>query len=198
MKDTKDLILRTAYNMFLHNNYEAVTINSIIKATGLTKGALYHYYISKEELFKAVVDKYMIENRPDISVEFLTLKEFIQYVIDVNKGKLTKFIIENPNSHNDIPLHFLTITLAAIHYYPNFIKKGVESYRNQVSRWENRLRKAVDNGEIRDDIDIDATTSLFLNIGSGVGWNMIRDGSLTVKLDTIEKQYWELYKYIKK
>ena len=61
MKDTKDLILKTAYNMFLYNNYEAVTINNIIKAAGLTKGALYHYYISKEELFKAVVDKYMIE-----------------------------------------------------------------------------------------------------------------------------------------
>ena len=65
--------------MFLYNNYEAVTINSIIKAAGLTKGALYHYYISKEELFKAVVYKYMIEKSTDISVEFLTLKEFIQY-----------------------------------------------------------------------------------------------------------------------
>ena len=43
--------------MFLYNNYEAVTINSIIKAAGLAKGALYHHYISKEELFKAVVDK---------------------------------------------------------------------------------------------------------------------------------------------
>ena len=106
--------------MFLYNNYEAVTINSIIKAAGLTKGALYHHYISKEELFKAVVDKYMIENRIDSSVEFLTLKEFIQYMIDLNKGKLTKLIVQNPNSHQDMPLNYLTITLAAMHYYPNF------------------------------------------------------------------------------
>ncbi len=120
MKDTKDLILRIAYSMFLYNNYEAVTINSIIKAAGLTKGALYHHYISKEELFKAVVDKYMIENRIDSSVEFLTLKEFIQYMIDLNKGKLTKLIVQNPNSHQDMPLNYLTITLAAMHYYPNF------------------------------------------------------------------------------
>ena len=120
MKDTKDLILRIAYSMFLYNNYEAVTINSIIKAAGLTNGALYHHYISKEELFKAVVDKYMIENRIDSSVEFLTLKEFIQYMIDLNKGKLTKLIVQNPNSHQDMPLNYLTITLAAMHYYPNF------------------------------------------------------------------------------
>lgn len=198
MKDTKDLILKTAYNMFLYNNYEAVTINSIIKAAGLTKGALYHYYISKEELFKAVVDKYMIENSTDISVEFLTLKEFIQYMIDLNKRKLTNLIVENPNPHHEVPLNYLSITLAALHYYPNFIKKGVGFYRNQVGRWENSLKKAIENGEIRDDIDIDATTALFLNIGSGTGWNMITSGSLTGTLDNIEKQYWELYKHIKK
>ena len=161
IKDTKDLILKTAYNMFLYNNYEAVTINNIIKAAGLTKSALYHYYISKEELFKAVVDKYMIENSTDISVEFLTLKEFIQYMIDLNKRKLTNLIVENPNPHHEVPLNYLSITLAALHYYPNFIKKGVGFYRNQVGRWENSLKKAIENGEIRDDIDIDATTALF-------------------------------------
>ena len=198
MKDTKEVILKTAYTLFLYDNYEAVTINSIIKATGLTKGALYHHYSSKEELFKAVVDKYMIENRTDISVEFLTLKEFIQYMIDLNKAKLTRLIVENPNPHHDIPLHYLTITLAALHYYPDFINKGVEFYRDQVNRWENSLKKAVDDGEIRDDINIEASAALFLNIGSGIGWNMIRGGSLTVTLDIIEKQYWELYKHIRK
>ena len=177
MKDTKEVILKTAYTLFLYDNYEAVTINSIIKATGLTKGALYHHYSSKEELFKAVVDKYMI---------------------DLNKAKLTRLIVENPNPHHDIPLHYLTITLAALHYYPDFINKGVEFYRDQVNRWENSLKKAVDDGEIRDDINIEASAALFLNIGSGIGWNMIRGGSLTVTLDIIEKQYWELYKHIRK
>lgn len=197
MKDTKDLILRIAYSMFLYNNYEAVTINSIIKAAGLAKGALYHHYISKEELFKAVVDKYMIENRIDSSVEFLTLKEFIQYMIDLNKGKLTKLIVQNPNSHQDMPLNYLTITLAAMHYYPNFIKKGIEFYQNMVGQWEYNLGKAIDNGEIRGDINVEAITALFINISSGVGWNLIRGGSLTATLSIIEKQYWELYKNIK-
>lgn len=197
MKDTKDLILKTAYNMFLYNNYEAVTINSIIKAAGLTKGALYHYYISKEELFKEVVDKYMMENT-DTSAAFLTLKEFIQYTIDMNKGKLTKLFINKPNSQLDIPLHYLTITIAAMRYYPNFVKKGAEFYQNQVGQWEKSLSQAIKNGEIRDDIDTEATISLFLNIGSGIGRNMIKGASLSVALDIIERQYWELYKHIKK
>ena len=145
----------------------------------------------------AVVDKYMIENQIDSSVEFLTLREFIQYMIDLNKGKLTKLIVQNPNSHQDIPLNYLTITLAAMHYYPNFIKKGIEFYQNQVDRWEYNLGKAIDNGEIRGDINVEAITALFINIGSGVGWNLIRGGTLTATLSIIEKQYWELYKSIK-
>ena len=74
MKDTKDLILETAYTMFLYNNYEAVTINAIIKSTGLTKGAIYHYYASKEDLFKAVVDKYVVENMIDSVNTFNSLQ----------------------------------------------------------------------------------------------------------------------------
>lgn len=197
MKDTKELILKTAYNMFLYNNYEAVTINSIIKVTGLTKGALYHYYISKEELFKAVVDKYMMENT-DASVAFLSFREFIQYTVDLSKGRLTKLFVDNPNSQHDIPLHYLTITIAALRYYPNFVKKGAEFYKNLVGQWELMLRQSIDKGEIRDDIDIDATISLFLNIGGGIGRNMLKGASLDVALDIIERQYWELYKYIKK
>jgi len=90
MKDTKETILKTAYNMFLYNNYEAVTINSIIKATGLTKGGIYYYYASKEDIFKAVVDKYMLENHTDTLVAFQSLKELIQHTIDFTKGKITR------------------------------------------------------------------------------------------------------------
>ena len=77
MKDTKEIILKTAYNLFLYNNYEAVTINTILKETGLAKGGLYHYFASKEELFIAVVDKSMLENRADTSTEADTFKEYI-------------------------------------------------------------------------------------------------------------------------
>ena len=182
--------------MFLYNNYEAVTINSIIKATGLTKGGIYHYYASKEELFKAVVDKYMIENFPNTTIEFNSLKELIQYSIDNIKEKITKLVIENPNFHNEIPINYLSLLVAAYRYYPGYAKIGNMFFKSQINMWGNAIKKAVENDEIRNDIDIEASVANFMLIGSGILSN-IMGNSVAYALDIMERQYWQLYKTIK-
>ena len=197
MKDTKEIILKTAYNMFLYNNYEAVTINSIIKATGLTKGGIYHYYASKEELFKAVVDKYMIENQLNNTNEYPNLKEFIQGTIDRIKEKITKLVIENPNFHNEIPINYLSLLVAAYRYYPGYTKIGNLFFKSQRDMWGNAIKKAMENNEIRSDIDTEACIANFMITGSGLLTN-IMGNSVAYALDIMERQYWQLYTTIKK
>ncbi len=51
MNQTKEFILKTAFSLFLQKNYKAVTLKEIVDKTGLSKGAFYHYYTSKEKLF---------------------------------------------------------------------------------------------------------------------------------------------------
>ncbi len=62
MTDTKDHILRTAFSFFIKKSYKAVTMSDLEKATGLTKGAFYHYFKSKEEIYIEVIDKYYLAN----------------------------------------------------------------------------------------------------------------------------------------
>lgn len=45
-----------AMNLFLINGYEETSVNMIIKDIGISKGAFYHYYNSKEDLLEAIVD----------------------------------------------------------------------------------------------------------------------------------------------
>jgi len=198
MKDTKEIILETAYNMFLYNNYEAVTISSIIKATGLTKGAIYHYYDSKETLFKAVVDKYMLENCVDTTVEFDTLETYIQFSIDGVRKKMTKIVEDNPNFANEVPINYLSLIIAAHRYYPDYAKIGNLFMESQMMKWEKAIEKARTNGEIRGDIDVEATITNFFNIGSGIISSMFRRGSIDYALDLFERQYWQYYNCLKK
>ena len=44
-----------AWKLFLTNGYEATSINNIIDAAGISKGAMYHYFKSKEEILDAVL-----------------------------------------------------------------------------------------------------------------------------------------------
>jgi TetR/AcrR family transcriptional regulator, lmrAB and yxaGH operons repressor len=49
--DTKSLLIDTATTLFQHKGYKGVGINEILKASNVTKGALYHHFPNgKEEL----------------------------------------------------------------------------------------------------------------------------------------------------
>jgi len=197
-EDTKELILKTAYNLFLYNNYEAVTINSIIKATGLTKGGIYYYFSSKEEIFKAVVNIYMIDNRNIILKEHSNLKELIQDTIDSVRKKITKMVIENKEYKDEIPINYLSLMLTAFRYYPGFGKIGRDFINGMTEVWKKSIGKAIDDGEVRSEIDIESTSANFLQISSGIVENMIMGGSMIYALDMMERQYWGLYNCIKK
>jgi AcrR family transcriptional regulator len=56
-------ILEAASPLFLAQNYSHVTMNDIASACRLTKGALYHHFASKEELYLAMMHSQMAELR---------------------------------------------------------------------------------------------------------------------------------------
>jgi TetR/AcrR family transcriptional repressor of nem operon len=55
---TKDYILGVSLKLFLQKNYKEVTMKEIVNKTGLSKGAFYHYFESKEKLFYEVINNF--------------------------------------------------------------------------------------------------------------------------------------------
>jgi len=53
--DTKERILQTALELFAARGYGATSISHIAGALGLTKGALYRHYESKEAIFQSIL-----------------------------------------------------------------------------------------------------------------------------------------------
>lgn len=53
---TRRRILDAAFREFYRSGFQAGSLNHIIKDTGLTKGALFHHFASKQELGYAVVE----------------------------------------------------------------------------------------------------------------------------------------------
>ena len=56
-EQTVQLILDTASTLFLQKGYNKTTLQDIIDATKLSKGAIYHHFASKEAILIAVVDR---------------------------------------------------------------------------------------------------------------------------------------------
>ena len=55
---TLNRIFSAAFQEFLEKGYQSASLRTIVKMAGVTTGALYGYYKSKEELFEALVGKH--------------------------------------------------------------------------------------------------------------------------------------------
>jgi AcrR family transcriptional regulator len=55
-------LIDVAQGLFLTRGYERTTINDVISATGLSKGAFYHHFRAKEDLLEAIADRFARES----------------------------------------------------------------------------------------------------------------------------------------
>src|SRR5699024_8960738 len=57
-REEKQLIIKdVALKLFAENGYEATSVNEISKKAEISKGLIYHYFSSKEELLKVIWDE---------------------------------------------------------------------------------------------------------------------------------------------
>lgn len=68
-EETVQLILDVAFRLFLEKGYEHTSIQDIINQLGgLSKGAIYHHFKSKEEILMAVTDRMTAESNQMLAV----------------------------------------------------------------------------------------------------------------------------------
>ncbi len=64
-EETVEKILTAARRLFLEKGYEKTTIQDIVdQLGGLTKGAVYHHFKSKEEIMDAITEKMFLDGNP--------------------------------------------------------------------------------------------------------------------------------------
>lgn len=67
-EETVNKILEVSYRLFMEKGYEYTSIQDIINELGgLTKGAIYHHFKSKEDIFMAVADNIYKDTEASLS-----------------------------------------------------------------------------------------------------------------------------------
>jgi len=73
-------ILDAAREVFGEMGFEAATVRDIIRRTGLSVGAFYNYYRSKEEVFEALADDGARRFRPILQAQSAQATDFESYL----------------------------------------------------------------------------------------------------------------------
>ena len=194
MENTKEFIIDEAYKLFLDHSYEAVSISDISKAIGFTKGALYHHFKNKEELFKSVVDKYLYI--PDVIADFETvsLAEYIQ-LCTAEAEKIIKRLFGFTLVFT--PINYMSMFADAFRHYPGYAELKGDFITNEIEKTKRVLENAIKSGEIRADINPSLIATNFFSINMGLAGNLVRNNSIDDAICLLKEQNSEFYKLLK-
>ncbi len=177
MITNREEVLENALRVFAKMNYEKASLVTIAKACGLSKWGLIYYYPFKQDLFAAVVDKYIFSMQdPDQKFSFTggTLLEFIDHHVESVENTMRRIVglLDDGNSpqgcsHNFYYFHLL---MQVRQYYPDAAAKFAALFEKDRKLWRNVVNRAKGAGEIRQDVDTEETVAMFREVFYGLSY----------------------------
>ena len=99
---TKESILKAAEHLFAVQGYEATSVSMICDAAGVSKGAFYHHYKTKQSVFLELMQRWLKdldeqlvllnESTDDVKDGLLSMGEIVGHVLDVGGPQLPMFL----------------------------------------------------------------------------------------------------------
>ncbi len=193
MNESKKHILDTAFRLFLRQNFKEVTMAEIVEKSGLSKGAFYHYFKSKEELFEEVVNEYY-------------LTEFTTQYDKLDKSSLSRFcdeyleMIKNFSAWEMVTegddammtMNYYILIFDALKILPGFGKKMLDINQKEFNAMKEAVTNARKSGEIKSTMSDEQIARIFLFITDGIGIRAILYGNLDSMISDI-KEFWDSF-----
>lgn len=201
MNESKEHILVTSLRLFLQKNFKEVTMKQIVEETGMSKGAFYHYFSSKEQVFEEVIQHFF---RDMMSVDFSkipfhSLKQFYTEILTESENRRKKSVKMIGGSNKELPFttNLYYLIFDAMKILPGFKETLLAYQKEEIKAWTARVKHARENGEIKSEMSDIQLAKLFIYTGDGVGISrIIEDNSSKIVIEL--KPLWDgLYKTIK-
>ena len=178
MSVTREKILREAFNLFLQSTYSEVSLNDIVKKVGLTKGAFYHHFKSKEELFTELIEKFIIAGQDNVydGIPRDNLKGFMLSYIDRIAQYIDKIKTEIDDINAKRGIYFFSILFDALRQIDTFGGRVMEMHASEKSIWTEVISNAKKSGEVTSNISDSHLARLFINVNDGVGMHLMLEG----------------------
>lgn len=195
VKDRKELIIYKALELYLINGYENVSITDLQSALDMGRGTMYYYFKSKDEIFMEIVDRFFLRPKQ----EMLRLSDNI-LVTDMISALLHYFHfleqslmeLENRNINTS---NVIMLLYTAYHRFPELYRRAHRLYAAEQSMWQRALRNSILAGQVRQDIPIEVTATLFTQVKDG--YDAGRAGA-QMDFQMVRQQYALLYSFIKR
>ena len=172
--ETRAVIIRAAADVFGAVGYGGASMADICVAAGLTKGALYFHFVSKEALALAVIDA-QHERAIGLGDELLHSEQPGLHVLLQMTFELGKQVRDDPVSRAGIRLTMESSNLST---------PVVTPYEDWIAACTVLLRRAIRDGDVRADVDVAAAARFISPAFTGV---QVVSGVLTGRADLMQR-----------
>ncbi len=142
--NTRENILNTAKEHFLKDGLDGASLRNILKDAGLTTGAFYKYYPTKESLFDALIDPYL---EHIYSIYDNVLNDFQKLSAEEQTNQMTKSSDDGINQivdyvYDNYDNFRLLLKCGDSGKFTDFIHNMVEREVNSTIEYIETMRKA--------------------------------------------------------
>jgi len=154
----KDKILEKAQELFLNLGFKSVTMDEIANSLGISKKTLYKEYINKTNLVSSVVN-FMFDT---VCVSIDEISKQKMNPID-ELFHIKRIVMEYLKDEKSSPLYQLQ------KYYPKIYSSLKEKqFEVMQETFQDNLKRGVQAGIFRKDIDIDFISRMYFNGATGI------------------------------
>ena len=184
MKDTRTQILETALGLFLQSSYREVTMKDIVEKTGLSKGAVYHYFESKEQLFLEIAEEFIFSMHRETFRDLPenSLRDFYRTFlknVEKNVGRMLRHPFPGSESNDaKTGLNYYTMVIDAYKLFPEMREKVAEMDAAERGIWTRVISNAIKSGEIRTAMSADQLASIYMYTNDGIGIRILMEGKV--------------------
>lgn len=198
MKDTREYILNIALKLFLQKSFKAVTLKEIVETSQLSKGAFYHYFKSKEEVFVEVIKHFygdMIAMQFDTFSQTSLKQYYLDFLGDIQRRIGNSALSKATGEHFNVNHYMLLFEASKL--IPGFLDVHREHNEKELRYWTEAVLRAQKSGEIKSQIPAEQIAKMFFYMADGYGMNKIWHGP-SIQNDELQQLWDGLYEMLRK
>lgn len=158
----RDFILETAHQLFAQKGFHNVTMKDIVEACGISRGGLYLFFSSVDEIFEAVIQKRTISGFSSIREKVNKKEDFLTILNLYLEGHKKRLL----NMEN-------TIVMASYEYYSiHQSPQAIQSRLSQIEYIKNFildiLHLGVEQGVIHN-VNLEEIAEQYIYLIEGMG-----------------------------
>jgi AcrR family transcriptional regulator len=160
-EETRNHILETAAQLFSKTGYDATGVAQICQAAGVSKGAFYHHFPSKQSVFMVILNSYL--NGIDSGFKLMRQEDKNVPQTILQMAGLAGSLFQTADIHLPIFLEFWT----QANHDPHIWEAAIAPYRRYQSYFAALIQEGIDEGSLQP-VDAQLAASVLVSLAVGM------------------------------